>query len=140
MDQLPASLRPGPPGPPSASRQAVREHSERSFSEASCWFSAARRAGSHRGVPGASVGKNPPQCRRPGSAPGMGRPPGKGNGNPLQYSCLEEPGRLPSMGSQELDTTVVSQTSPSPPRTHPEPTSPLSTSICISIPADALVS
>ena len=35
---------------------------------------------------------------------------GEGNGNPLQYSCLEnpwteEPGRLQSMGSQELDTT-----------------------------------
>ena len=23
-----------------------------------------------------------------GSAPGLGRSPGKGNGNPLQYSCL----------------------------------------------------
>ena len=31
--------------------------------------------------------------------PGLGRSPGEGNGNPLQYSCLEipwteEPGRL----------------------------------------------
>ena len=26
-----------------------------------------------------------------GSIPGSGRPPGEGNGNPLQYSCLEEP-------------------------------------------------
>ena len=25
----------------------------------------------------------------PGSMPGSGRSPGKGNGNPLQYSCLE---------------------------------------------------
>ena len=25
----------------------------------------------------------------PGSIPGLGRPPGKKNGNPLQYSCLE---------------------------------------------------
>ena len=37
--------------------------------------------------------------------PGLGRSPGEGNGNPLQYSCLEnpmdaEPVRLPSMGSQ----------------------------------------
>ena len=24
-----------------------------------------------------------------GSIPGLGRPPGEGNGNPLQYSCLE---------------------------------------------------
>ena len=35
---------------------------------------------------------------------------GKGDGNPLQYSCreipwTEEPGRLQSMGSQETDTT-----------------------------------
>ena len=41
----------------------------------------------------------------PGSIPGLGRSPGEGNGNPLQYSCLEnpmdgeEPGRLQSMGS-----------------------------------------
>ena len=25
----------------------------------------------------------------PGSIPGFGRSPGEGNGNPLQYSCLE---------------------------------------------------
>ena len=25
----------------------------------------------------------------PGSIPGSGRSPGEGNGNPLQYSCLE---------------------------------------------------
>ena len=30
-----------------------------------------------------------------GLIPGLGRSPGEGNGNnPLQYSCLEEPGRL----------------------------------------------
>ena len=39
-----------------------------------------------------------------GSIPGLGRSPGEGNGNPLQYSCLEipwteEPGGLQSMGS-----------------------------------------
>ena len=38
-----------------------------------------------------------------GLIPGSGRSPGEGNGNPLQYSCLEnpmgeEPGGLPSMG------------------------------------------
>ena len=27
----------------------------------------------------------------PGSIPGLGRLPGEGNGNPLQYSCLENP-------------------------------------------------
>ena len=37
---------------------------------------------------------------------GLGRSPGEGNGNPLQYSCLEnpieKPGRLQSMGSQSV--------------------------------------
>ena len=42
-----------------------------------------------------------------GSIPGSGRSPGEGNGNSLQYSCLEnsmdgEPGRLQSMGSQKV--------------------------------------
>ena len=38
----------------------------------------------------------------------LGRFPGEGNGNPLQYSCLENPvdggtwGRLLSMGSQRV--------------------------------------
>ena len=27
----------------------------------------------------------------PGSSPGLGTSPGEGNGNPLQYSCLENP-------------------------------------------------
>ena len=27
----------------------------------------------------------------PGSVPGLGRSPGEGNGNPLQYSCLGNP-------------------------------------------------
>ena len=27
----------------------------------------------------------------PGSIPGLGRSPGEGNGNPLQYYCLENP-------------------------------------------------
>ena len=45
-----------------------------------------------------------------GSIPGLGRSPGEGNGNPLQYSCLEnpgtgEPGGLPSIGRTESDTT-----------------------------------
>ena len=43
-----------------------------------------------------------------GSIPGSGRFPGGGNGNPLQYSCLENPMdggawcRLLSMGSQRV--------------------------------------
>ena len=39
------------------------------------------------------VVKNPPasagDVRNLGSVPGSGRSPGEGNGNPLQYSCLE---------------------------------------------------
>ena len=27
----------------------------------------------------------------PSSSPGLGKSPGEGNGNPLQYSCLENP-------------------------------------------------
>ena len=38
--------------------------------------------------PGSSVGKES-TCRRPGSIPGLGRSPGEGNSNSLQYSCLE---------------------------------------------------
>ena len=34
--------------------------------------------------------KNPP-AETVGSIPGSGRFPGEGNGNPLQYSCLENP-------------------------------------------------
>ena len=33
--------------------------------------------------------KNPPAIQ--GSTPGPGRSPGEGNGDPLQYSCLEYP-------------------------------------------------
>ena len=46
-------------------------------------------------VPGDASGKEPTsQCgdgRDAGSIPGWGRPPGGGHGNPLQYSCLENP-------------------------------------------------
>ena len=31
------------------------------------------------------------QCTRPGFNPWVGKSPGEGNGNPLQYSCLENP-------------------------------------------------
>ena len=34
---------------------------------------------------------NAEDVREPGSTPGPGRSPGGGNGNPLQYSCLENP-------------------------------------------------
>ena len=42
-------------------------------------------------VPGGSDGKVPVyNAGDPGSIPGSGRSPGEGNGNPLQYYCLEE--------------------------------------------------
>ena len=34
---------------------------------------------------------NAGDVRDVGSVPGLGRCPGVGNGNPLQYSCLENP-------------------------------------------------
>ena len=42
------------------------------------------------GFPGGSVGKES-ACNAgdPASIPGLGKSPGEGNGNPLQYSCLE---------------------------------------------------
>ena len=42
--------------------------------------------------PGGSVVKNPPASAGDvNSIPGLGRSPGEGNGNSLQYSCLENP-------------------------------------------------
>ena len=54
-----------------------------------------------------SVVKNPPvNAGDMGLIPGLGRPPGVGNVNPLQYFTWEipwtgEPGGLPSMGLQK---------------------------------------
>ena len=44
------------------------------------------------GFPHSSVGKDS-ACNAgdSGMIPGLGRSPGEGNGNPLQYSCLENP-------------------------------------------------
>ena len=56
--------------------------------------------------PGGSDGKaSAYNAGDPGSFPGLGRSSGEGNGNPLQYFCLENPMdggacRLQSMGSQ----------------------------------------
>ena len=43
------------------------------------------------GFPGGSVVKNPLAIQRPGFDLGLGRFPGGGNANPLQYSCLKNP-------------------------------------------------
>ena len=63
-------------------------------------------------LPGGSDGKEP-ACNMGdmGSTPGLGRSPGEGPGNPLQYSCLENPyGHRSLVGSspwscKELDMT-----------------------------------
>ena len=70
------------------------------------------------GFPGGSVVKNLPvsvgDARHSRLVPGSGRSLGAGNGNPLQYSCLEipwteEPGRLQSMGSQRVRPNLTKQ-------------------------------
>ena len=48
----------------------------------------------HSCFPGDASGKEPAtpgDIRDLGLIPGSGRLPGEGNGNPLQYSCLENP-------------------------------------------------
>ena len=47
---------------------------------------------SERGFPHSSVGKESTcNARGPGSIPESRRSPREGSGNPLQYSCLENP-------------------------------------------------
>ena len=66
-----------------------------------------------RDVPGSrEVVKNSPasegDVRDMGSVPGSGRSPEGGQGNPFQYSCLENPmgrGAWQFTGSQESDMT-----------------------------------
>ena len=47
-----------------------------------------------QGFPGGTMAKNPPvsagDTEEVVSIPGLGRSPGGGNGNPCQYSCLED--------------------------------------------------
>jgi len=57
----------------------------------------------------AQLVKNLPVVGRPGFDCALGRSPGGGHGNPLQYSCLENPhgqrsleGYIQSMGSQRV--------------------------------------
>ena len=60
------------------------------------------------GFPGGSDGKESAfSVGDPESIPESGRSPAEGNGNPLQYTCLEipwmeKPGRLKFMGLQRL--------------------------------------
>ena len=66
----------------------------------------------NKGFPGDSDGKES-NCNAGdlSSIPGVGRSPGGGHGNPLQYSCLENPRGQRSLegygqwGHKESDTT-----------------------------------
>ena len=70
------------------------------------------------GFPGGSDGKESAYSAGDlGSIPGLGRSSGGGHGNPLQYSCLENPHRQRSLegyspwGHKELDMTERLSTS-----------------------------
>ena len=70
------------------------------------------------GFPGGSVGKESSYSVEDlGSIAGLGRSPGGGYGNPLQYSCLENPHGQRSLegcspwGHKESDTTERLSTS-----------------------------
>ena len=60
-----------------------------------------------KGFPGGSVVKNPPaNAGDTGLIIGLARYPGDGNGNSLQYSCLENPmDRGAWQAQKESDTT-----------------------------------
>ena len=63
------------------------------------------------GFPGGSEGKESCSVGDLRSIPGLGQSPGEGNGNPLQYSCRENPHGQRSLvgnspwGCKELDMT-----------------------------------
>ena len=65
------------------------------------------------GFPGGTVVKNPPANAGDlgdlGSIPGSGRPPGGGHGNPLQYSCLENPVDRGAWGTTFMGSQRVGQ-------------------------------
>ena len=74
-----------------------------------------RRTSIHWSFRGVSDGKESPcNAGDPGSVPGLGESPGEGNGNPLQYTCLENPMDRGAWwatvhGVAELDTTELSK-------------------------------
>ena len=70
------------------------------------------------GIPGGLDGKGSAcSVGDLGSIPGLGRSPGEGHGNPLQYSCLENPHGQRSLAGyspwdhKELDMTEQLSTS-----------------------------
>ena len=86
------------------------QHSNTDNAESSAIFQQLHRDG--MGFPGGRVVKNlPANAGDMGSIPGLGRSPREGNGNPLQYSCLENPHGQRSLagysprGCKESDAT-----------------------------------
>ena len=58
-----------------------------------------------KGFPGGSDGKESAyNVGDPGLIPGLGRSPGEGHGNPLQYSCPENPMNKGPCGLQSIGT------------------------------------
>ena len=51
------------------------------------------------------VNNRPANAGDVASIPGSGRSPGEGNGNPLQYSCLQNPMDREAWQGTESDTT-----------------------------------
>ena len=68
------------------------------------------------GLPGGSVVKNlPANTGDMGLILGLGRSPGEGNGNPLQYSCLENPMDGPNPGIKSRSPVLQADSLPSEP-------------------------
>ena len=77
------------------------------------------------GFPGGSAVKNPPaNAGDVDLIPGLGRSPGGGHGNPLQYSCLENPHGQRSLAGYSLWSLRDSDTTEHT-RTHAEECLPL---------------
>ena len=74
------------------------------------------------GFSGGSVVKNPPaNAGDVNSLPGLGRSSGEGNGNPFQYSCLENTMGIGAWQATVLGVTRVRYdlvTKPPPPKPH----------------------
>ena len=58
-------------------------------------------------IPGGAHGKEPGDVRDRGSIPRLGRSPGAGHDNPLQYSCL---GNLMDRGAWQTAVPRVTKT------------------------------
>ena len=64
-----------------------------------------------KGFPGGSDSRESAcNARSPGLIPGLGRSPGGGNGNPLQYSCWNNPLTEQSDGLHTVHGVAKSQT------------------------------